>query len=478
MNETPSTPESPQRPGESLHERLLRLKREQTRTESAPDTPPDALPQTPTEPETPEPETSQSQPPNHYAATPDANPATPTAGFEEPDAPDAPLESHTETGHWESSDSPAFANAPKTEPASPQPGNTSLPAAPSDADSSGTYESGTYEPSTYEPSTYYQTQRQSYEKAHTWEAAAAPYEPAAPPARTRLRSYILSREFWLTLVGLISVGALAVILFFNLVLPSITYQNEAVSVPGLVNLSLDEATRKLEAQGFTYRVDSQYDPTLPPLIVLAQAPQDLARVKPGRRIQLVVNKVQPPTVKLPKLTNVDLQQVRYLLESWGLKIGEMTFVQGAEANIVKKVMLDGRPLDENDPVLVGTALDLVISRGAKPGKVPIPDVEGMPFIDAVTLLQSRGFEVEIPPRFKRSDKVPAGAVSRQLPQVRQDSTADGSLFRLEVNAGGMEEIAGELEATEEASAEDEPSASDGPGTEPTPEAPTGDSDDN
>lgn len=264
-------------------------------------------------------------------------------------------------------------------------------------------------------------------------------EQLEPPPKASAKRYLKSRELWLTLLVVIGGGLGFLFLFFMVILPELTLKGESVSVPRVINLPLEEATAQLEEANLSYRVDSQYEPSLPPHTVLIQEPRNLTRVKPGRTVTLIINKAEPPMIKLPKIVNTDIQQVQYLLESWGLKVGRMTYVAGNEPDVVKKAFVDGDPVKENMEVLAGSRVDLVISRGVKRGKVKLPDVRDMALSDAIAVLNRRGLGVNQPPQYKRSATVPNGHVIRMDPNPEFiDSVAPGYTVELQVSGSGFE----------------------------------------
>ncbi len=255
--------------------------------------------------------------------------------------------------------------------------------------------------------------------------------PEAPPAK--FKDYLKSRELWVTLliVGVVGFGVL--FLFFNILLPGITRQQEVISVPRVVNMEIDAATEKLEDVGLKVQVDSQYQPEMPPKTVLLQEPKQLARVKPGRRVYLIVNKVQPPEVKLPDIQDVHIDQAIYLLENWGLKVGKMTYRPGRAKDIVKMAYHGEEEIKPGEPILVGEQIDLIISRGLGNRKVPLVDVVGMPLAEAVGYLKSSRLQFgQVTPM--KVDTVPVGTVVRQYPKPsRVDSVLQNYQVDMWVN---------------------------------------------
>ena len=261
--------------------------------------------------------------------------------------------------------------------------------------------------------------------------------PEQPPAK--FVDYLKSRELWLSIAAVAVVGFGLLYLFFNILLPSITRQTEIVSVPGVVNMNYAAAKSKLKNVGLKVVIDSQYNPDMPPQTVLLQEPKQLSRVKPGRRVYLIINKVQPPEVKLPDIQDVHIDQATYLLENWGLKVGKMTYKPGRAKDIVKKAYHKDERIQPGDPILVGEQVDLMISRGLGNRKVELADVRGMSLQEAVMTLKSYGLEHgQVRPI--KADSLELGEVVRQYPKpTRVDSVLQGYQVDMWVN-GTQSEI--------------------------------------
>lgn len=235
-----------------------------------------------------------------------------------------------------------------------------------------------------------------------------------PARRARFWEYTQSRELWATLGLVVGLGVLVLYLFFEVVLPAITAHNEAVSVPRVVNQPLAQARATLEEAGLAVEVDSQYQPLLPPLTVLVQNPRNHTRVKPGRRVYLIINKKTPPKVALPEVVETDLRQASYLLSNWGLKVGNVSFRPGAAKDQVIAAVHAGEVIKPGTPLVVGSKVDLIVSRGYESYKVKLPDVTEMTLQEAQAILYEKGLSLGALD-FRKGTGKPDGYVLMQSP---------------------------------------------------------------
>ncbi len=246
------------------------------------------------------------------------------------------------------------------------------------------------------------------------------------------KEYFKSREFWVLLVTLIGVTLLLMLFFFYVFLPFFTKHGESTTVPEVVNKNLLEAKKMLYEANLGYEVqDSQYQANLAPLTVLAQEPLPFEKVKPGRKVYLIVNQSTPPMVKIPEIMDVNIQQAKYMLENWKLKIGRLIYQHGEAKDAVIGIQYKGRAVKPGDKVLEGTALDIVVSKGLGEEKVPIPDLVGLNINDATNLLYSKGLSVGGTKYEKKHKKYKEGEIFKQNPKyVENDSVPKGTTFDL------------------------------------------------
>lgn len=250
----------------------------------------------------------------------------------------------------------------------------------------------------------------------------SPTPPPVPP-RPSLVQYLRSGEFAMTLG--VGVGALLLVaaLVLFVLLPLLTRQGARRTVPPLARLPLEQAEQRLSAVDLSATViDSQWVAGLEPNTVVTHTPASGEEVKPGRTIYLVVAKHQPPTLRLPDIVDVNVQQGRYLLETWGLRVGQVRYVAGDAADLILRAESGGRPLRPGDPIRAGSVVDLVVSQGLGAVTVALPDLVGLKLGDATSRLNNARLAVGIV-RYGRSDQFrEPGVVFRQVPPHREGAT--------------------------------------------------------
>lgn len=272
--------------------------------------------------------------------------------------------------------------------------------------------------------------------------------------------YFRSKEFWLFIVGgSILLAVLVYIITFYVFLPRYTQHGESVIVPEVTEATLDEAIEKLEDEGLRYEVaDSIFISNFPPSAIISQDPAGMSKVKPGRRIYLTVNKRVPPMVRIPEILNVSTYQAKLLLEGAGLKIKKINYIPDEYKNLVRYGEHNGKRIKPGDTLAKFSEVVLFAGRGLGTQRVPVPDLVGMHYEEAISTLHRDGLNIG-PVRFDPEAADPKGTVIRQSPRYFPgDSTVIGANITLFIAGPEPEE---ELEFMNFDSDDDEGKEEDG-----------------
>lgn len=206
--------------------------------------------------------------------------------------------------------------------------------------------------------------------------------------------YFKSKEFFLTLFGLI-VGAVLLFMFiFYVFLPSYTKHGASLIVPDVSKLNHKEAVRKLENAGLDVEVrDSMFVPNMKGLTVLKQSPMATSTVKPGRTVYLTLNKTVPPRVKMPKVVDLSVYQAKARLEGWKLQVENIEKVPDIAKNVVLKAKYNGKEIKEGTEIAQGAGIVLIIGEGLKEVLVEVPNVAGLSYEEARAKLEESGLYI-------------------------------------------------------------------------------------
>lgn len=201
---------------------------------------------------------------------------------------------------------------------------------------------------------------------------------------------------------------------------------EAVEVPSVLGLPTQSARALIENRGLMFVVgEEREDPRAAPGNVVAQKPLEGSRIERGQAVDVTVAKAPGP-VRIPGVSGLTLADAKLRLESAKLVVGKVT--EDTSADVKVGSVIGQAPL-EGAETRVGTAIDLVVSKGI--AATPVPSVVGRSLSKAKDELQKAGFTVGNL-RSRSDDDHSDGLILEQSPPANQPAPK-GSPVDLVVN---------------------------------------------
>lgn len=192
------------------------------------------------------------------------------------------------------------------------------------------------------------------------------------PVPVGLIRFVFSKVFLVNLIIAVIVAAIAAVgLYFWL--DDYTEHGITVATPDFTGVPINEIEAFADTTEVQWEiVDSLYTDEFPKGTVAEQEPRPGYGVKRGRKIYLTVNAVLPKQVKIPNVKNLSIRQAKAVLESVGLKLGELQYKPDIAKNAVLEQLISGKPVQKDQMAVMGTVVDLVLGDGLSNTRVPIP----------------------------------------------------------------------------------------------------------
>jgi len=163
---------------------------------------------------------------------------------------------------------------------------------------------------------------------------------------------------------------------------------EAVEVPSVLGLPAQSARALIESRGLMFVVgEEREDAKAPAGNIVAQRPMEGSRIERGQAVDVSVAKA-PALIKAPGLVGMTLSEAKLRVETAKLALGKVVEENSPEAkagNVISQSWAEG------SEIKVGTAVDLVVSKGV--GTIAVPSVVGRSLSKAKDELQKAGFTV-------------------------------------------------------------------------------------
>lgn len=166
-----------------------------------------------------------------------------------------------------------------------------------------------------------------------------------------------------------------------------TQHGDVYIVPDFNGQTLKQMTNKGYNDYFVFEViDSVYFKSRKKGTVVQQSPSPGSKVKQGRHMYLTIVAQTPEKVLMPNLKNLSLRQALVTLESSGLLVGELEYVQYFARNAVIDQLINDEPVEPGTELRKGAIINLVLGKGDFTVMIPMPFLIGLKQTEARNLL--------------------------------------------------------------------------------------------
>ena len=170
----------------------------------------------------------------------------------------------------------------------------------------------------------------------------------------------------------------------TIVLNSVTHHGQAIEVPDLTSMSVEEASREASRHHLRTEVtDSIYVRRMEKGAVYSQNPKAGSLVKKGRRVMLTINATRAKKVTMPNLVGFSMRQAKAELNSRGLALGKLVYVNDIATNNVLRQIYRNREIRPGTQLDAGSEIDLQVGLNPSDNMTYIPNVKGLKYLRAV-----------------------------------------------------------------------------------------------
>ena len=187
----------------------------------------------------------------------------------------------------------------------------------------------------------------------------------------------INKLFWIHLgIILLSVIFLLIVTFISMKI--YTQHGKSFALPDFTGLTEAQFQNLIKKNNLRYSIiDSIYSDNFPKGTVVEQVPKANEHVKKNRKIFFTINSWTDEQVSVPNLIDYSMRNARVMLESFGLKLGELVYIPSEFANLVLGQMHNGKPIEPGTTVPKGTSIDLLIGKGFGGEMTSVPNLKGL-----------------------------------------------------------------------------------------------------
>ncbi len=219
-------------------------------------------------------------------------------------------------------------------------------------------------------------------------------------------------------LALVAVLIVSSMIFLNVV----TQHGKVIVVPDFSNMTVAEAEYAAAQAGMRVEVtDSVFAKRMRKGAVRDQNPAPGAKVKEGRRILLTINALNAKKVTMPDLVGLSMRQAMAELQSRGLVLGKLIYVEDLATNNVLRQLKGNREIPAGVSVETETVIDLVVGLNPDTENTSyLPSVIGKKYLTAVDAVHKQSMNIKalkFDKTVKTYDDSLNAVVYRQIPDV-------------------------------------------------------------
>jgi len=208
-----------------------------------------------------------------------------------------------------------------------------------------------------------------------------------------LIQFVFSKVFLKQLGILVLVGA-ASLVGIHFLMGYVTEHGTVVQVPRYIGVPMSDLEQFSDTIELEYIiVDSIYSDLVPKGTVADQDPAPGTGAKRGRKVYLTVNATMPQQITMPDLRNLSFRQAKAILETVGLKVGDISFRPDIAKNAVLDQLSKGRSIKPGQLLFKGAKVNLVLGDGLSGMEISVPYLIYQRLDSAVQLLRSLSLNV-------------------------------------------------------------------------------------
>lgn len=201
-------------------------------------------------------------------------------------------------------------------------------------------------------------------------------------------------------------------------------ESNLINVPDVRGKNIESAQEELTKLGLKVEtVEGEYYASVPSNYIVTQSPYPFTKVKPGRKIKLIISKGIAKVI-VPDITGLSFSEGREKLAEKKLKVGNITEIEGEPPYGV--ISLQNPP--PGSEISLESYVDITVTTSNPP---TVPNLIDVHFEEAKEIITKNGYVLGRV-IFKESSFHPRGVVIQQEP-IPFSKAESGSIINLIVN---------------------------------------------
>lgn len=197
--------------------------------------------------------------------------------------------------------------------------------------------------------------------------------------------FFKEKKFYLNLLIILGLCVVLIWLTFRM-LDKYTRHDKVYTMPDFVGQDYREVKREYAKDFHFILIDSVYPKGQQPGSIYQQDPLPGSKIKKGRNVYAIIVAVTPEKTSMPNLKGISLREAIGRLESSGLEVDHLDYVNYSYKNNIIEQYFQGQPIAEGTELVKGSKIVLSVGIGDDKSNVKVPNLIGKSAEEAKRLL--------------------------------------------------------------------------------------------
>ena len=197
--------------------------------------------------------------------------------------------------------------------------------------------------------------------------------------------FLKEKKFYLNLLIILGLCVVLIWLTFRM-LDRYTRHDKVYTMPDFVGQDYREVKREYAKDFHFILIDSVYPKGQQPGSIYQQDPLPGSKIKKGRNVYAIIVAVTPEKTVMPNLKGISLREAIGRLESSGLEVDHLDYVNYSYKNNIIEQYFQGQPVAEGTELVKGSKIVLSVGIGDDKSNVKVPNLIGKSAEEAKRLL--------------------------------------------------------------------------------------------
>ena len=197
--------------------------------------------------------------------------------------------------------------------------------------------------------------------------------------------FLKEKKFYLNLLIILGLCVVLIWLTFRM-LDKYTRHDKVYTMPDFVGQDYREVKREYAKDFHFILIDSVYPKGQQPGSIYQQDPLPGSKIKKGRNVYAIIVAVTPEKTSMPNLKGISLREAIGRLESSGLEVDHLDYVNYSYKNNIIEQYFQGQPVTEGTELVKGSKIVLSVGIGDDKSNVKVPNLIGKSAEEAKRLL--------------------------------------------------------------------------------------------